>query len=450
MLWTKEDTENDSFVDIFTSLNSDQCSTEKAPVRNQADDHDFRKRSKRFNHKFEQYAEECRDEGKTWFGQKNYLKAMHEFNRSLMFARPGSLEIGLGLANRSACFFYLNMPNECLHDIELAKASNYPAHLQTKLDDRAVKCRTLKAQHVQPSHCVIREPALSFWQHERHVGVADCLEIQQNDECGHHIRTLCDLDIGQIVLVEPPFSIVPTKYSVQHRDRCFHCFRQLKNFITCTDCLKGFYCNVDCMEQAHHRIACSMDVIVDEKEQTEIELVVKTFLNINAAFEDANFLLKVVDGLLHNNDFADDLTPAQQNFCLLFKLPNVMHGKYSDDELMELKRKSADTYEIIQSFPEIERKFSTAKTKCFMQHLIFHLFAIIGRAIDLNEPIRTDSKPFLASYSLQQYACAFYPFGCQINHSCIPNVAWFCADNRLICTVIRPIRKGEQLFRSYW
>lgn len=450
MLWSKEGTTNESYVDIFPQPNDDQLSTEESNTRHEADDRDFQKRSKRFDQKFEQYAEECRDEGKKLFAQKKYIKAMQEFNRSLMFARSGSQEISLALANRSACFYHLNMPNECLHDIELAKASNYPAHLQTKLDDRALKCQALKNRNVKPNHCVIRKPALSFWEHERYAGAADCLEIQQNDEFGYHIRTICDLDIGQTVLVEQPFSIVPTKFSVQNRDRCFFCFNQLKNFITCTNCLKGFYCNADCMERSHHRIDCSIDVVADDKDQIEMELVVKTFQNVNASFANANSLMEIVELLVRDGDFPDDLTPAQRSFCLLFKLPNVMHGKYSDEQLSELKRKSAAAYRIIiASFPDIKSKYPSIELQRFIQHLIFHLFPIVGYAIDLNVPIRTESKPFLASYSLEHYASGFYPFGCHINHSCIPNVSWFCVGSRLVCTVIRPIKKDEQLFRSY-
>lgn len=450
MLWTKEDTANDSYVDIFTQSDGDQFSSETANVRNEADDRDFKRRSKQFDQKFEQYAEECRDEGKKRFAKRNYIKAMQEFNRCLMFARPGSQETSFALANRSACFFHLNMPDECLHDIELAIASNYPAHLQSKLNDRREKCHQLQNQNVKPNLFVIREPVLSFGQHERYVGVADCLEIQRNDnEIGQQIRTTCDLDIGQIVLVEPPFSIVPTKFSIQNRDRCFYCLTQLKNFITCTDCLKGFYCNSDCMERAHHRIECSMDVIVDEKETIEIELVVKTFLNMNDAFADADVLMKCVNSLLHDNEFPDNSTPAQRSFCLLFELSKRVHKQHSDEQWSELKRKSATTYRIITSFPVMKSKYSSIEQQRFIQHLILHLFSIVGFAIDLNEQIRTDSKPFLASYSLEHYASAFYPFGCHMNHSCIPNVSWFSAGNHLVCTAIRPIKKGEQLLRSF-
>lgn len=451
MLWSKEDTTNNAYIDIFTQPIDDQLSADEKSEQNEADDRDFQRRSKRFDHKFEEYAEECRDEGKKCFAQKNFIRAMQEFNRSLMFARPGSQEISLALANRSACFYHLNMPNECLHDIELAKASNYPANLQAKLDDRVLKCQAMKKQNVKPNLCVIREPTLSFWEHEEYTGVADCLEIRQNkDKSGYEIRTICDLDIGQTVLIEQPFSIVPTKFSVQNRDRCFFCFNQLKNFITCTDCLKGFYCNADCMEQAYHRIDCSIDVITDDKvEQMEIELVVKTFLNANAAFADANILMKICDLLLRDDDIPDDLTQIQRRFCLLFKLPNVMRRKYSDEQIAELKRKSACAYQIISMFADIKLEYSSCEKQRFIQHLIFHLFCIVGHAIDLNEPIRTDSKPFLAAYSLEHYASAFYPVGGPIKHSCIPNVSWFSDRNRLVCTVIRPIKKGEQLYRSY-
>lgn len=451
MLWSKEDTANGPYIDILVQSNDDQFSTVENSDRNEADDRDFQKRSKRFDHKFEKYAEECRDEGKKCYARKDFIKAMQEFNRSLMFARSGSQEISLALANRSACFYHLNMPDECLRDIELAKASNYPADLQAKLDDRVLKCQQLKKQNVKPELCVIRKPALSFWEHERYAGVAGCLEIQQNkDKSGFDIRTLCDLDIGQTVFVEQPFSIVPTKFSIQNRDRCFRCFSQLKSFITCTDCLKGFYCNNDCMESAHHRIDCSVDVVThDQNESIGIELVVKTILNATAAFADANKLMKIVDVLLRDDELPDDLTPTQRNFCFLFKLPNVMHGKYSDEQLAELRRKSASAHRIVASFPNIKLKYSSIEQRRFIQHLIFHLLCIVGHAISLNETIRSDSKPFLAAYSLEHYASAFYPVGCHIKHSCIPNVTWFSDRNRLVCTVIQPIKKGEQLLRSY-
>lgn len=451
MLWSKEDTTNGSYIDIFDKSNDDQLSTAESG-RNEADDRDFLEREKRFDHKFEEYAEECRDEGKKYYARKDFIKAMQEFNRCLMFARSGSQEISLAIANRSACFYHLNMPDECLRDIELAKASNYPADLQAKLDDRVSKCHELKKQDVKPHLYVIREPALSFWEHERYAGVADCLEIQQSDDkSGYDIRTICDLDIGQTVFVEPAFSIVPTKFAVQNRDRCFCCFNQLKNFITCRDCLKGFYCNNDCMERACHRIDCSVDVVRDDqREQVEIELLVKTFLIANAAFDDADNLMKIVDLLLRDGDnLPDDLTPAQRSFCFLFKLPNAMREKHSDEQLSELKRKAASAYQIVASFEGIKLKYSSIEQQRFIQHLIFHLFCIVGHAIDLNEPIRTDSKPFLAAYSLEHYASALYPVGCHIKHSCIPNVSWFSDRNRLVCTVIRPIKKGEQLFRSY-
>lgn len=205
------------------------------------------------------------------------------------------------------------------------------------------------------------------------------------------------------------------------------------------------------MERAHRRIECNtnVDVIVQDKEQMDIDLVVKTFLNIDAAFEDSSYLMEIVRLLLNECELPDNLTPAQRSFCSIFKLQQKMPEKYTNEQLSELKRRSATAYRVIASFPDIKTKYSSDELQRFVQHLVFHLFAIAKYAIDLNESSRTDSKPFLASYCLGHFATGFYAFGFHINHSCIPNVSWFCAGNRLVCTAIRPIKKGEQLLRSY-
>jgi SET domain-containing protein len=37
-----------------------------------------------------------------------------------------------------------------------------------------------------------------------------------------------------------------------------------------------------------------------------------------------------------------------------------------------------------------------------------------------------------------------------LNHSCLPNVHSFSVDNKVAVVVLKPIKEGEQLFRSYW
>lgn len=449
MLWSKEKTsESSSYVELFSKISPNITSSETGTaIHDELEAKEFKKRLKHYDKKFAELAKERREDGKKLFGKKDYVNAMKEFNRCLMFAQPDSVEIGLAYANRSACFFYMNMPNECLVDIELAKKSNYPNDLMDKLDNRASKCNNLEREDVKPLHTPIREPLLSFKEHEQFAGVAECLEINKNDEFGLHVITKSDLKIGQTILLERPFSIVPTKFCTQNRDRCFYCFRKLRNFMSCEDCLVGFYCDMECMTKAHHKMECNMEIFSSEKEK--IQLVVKTFLNINAIFSDVDGLIKTINSLLNGNEFGmDDLSAAQKEFCSLFQL-ELHCEKYTNERKDAMTEKSKIAYDIVKSFPDIKERYATEEQQRFVQHLIHHLCYMVERAIDLQDYVRANSKSPLASYSFEHYAKAMYPFASYIRHSCIPNVCWFSVDDRLVCKVIQPIKSGEQIFRSH-
>lgn len=437
MLWHKQEAQNaETYIDICARTIPDAC----LPEKNNTDKH-----SK--SRKDELLAKQHREEGKKLFAKKTYVEAMQEFNRCLMFAPHGSEEAALAYANRSACFFHLNMFQECLVDIEQAKKSNYPTNLIDKLKTRATKCKTLlEKKDVKPVLFTIREPSLTFEEHEKFQGVANCLEIKRNDKIGRHVVTTRDLEIGQTILVERPYSIVATDFSAQNRDRCFQCFRKWSNFISCYNCLVGSYCNENCMAKSFHKLICNLEISSNDREKCE--LVVKTFYKTNAAFADVDVLMSTVNLMLKDHDVPDDLTTAQRNFCFLFQL-GQNHEKHSHQQSKKFTSISTAIYVKIAQFQDFNEKFVTNKHRCFAQHLILHLFYTVEHAIELHEHIRNDSKSILASYSFEHYASGLYPVGCWINHSCVPNVCWFSVDDRLICKVIWPIKKGEQIFRSY-
>lgn len=138
-----------------------------------------------------------REKGKTLFAVGKYMDAMNAYNEALKHAENGSTELALAYANRSACFLHLNMPEECMKDIELAKKSKYPSHLMHKLDARAVKCAELLMDK-QSGAFTPMEPQLSFDEHKEFAGVADCLEIRRNVEFGRHVVTTRDLKVSSI------------------------------------------------------------------------------------------------------------------------------------------------------------------------------------------------------------------------------------------------------------
>lgn len=446
MLWKKE--RDGCYIDIFAAINPDSPITKlymEKYIEFNAREYENRENRSEYQ-KIPFTAKSHCERGKQLFAEEKYVDAMQAFNAALIFSPYRYEEMAFAYANRSACFLHLNMPNECLVDVAWAKISNYPRHLMQNLDDIAAAGRVLKEKNIKPTPFAMAEPALSFAENEKFGGVADCLEIRRNGKFGHHVVTTCDLEIGQTILVEHPFSIAPRKCCGQHFDRCFYCCSKFKNFISCANCNAGFYCNKRCMEKAFHQTDSNMEASTDCK--GKFDLVVKTFLNIIDAFPDGNHLMSTVDSLINGNNAANDLTAAQKNFCSIFRLA-LNDNKFTEEQAKDLRSKSTFAYLAMTPFPQFKEMFITKEQRCFAQHLVLHLFHITEHAIDLYELVRADNTTPMSKYTIHQFASGMYPFGCYINHSCVPNICWYSIDDRLICKVIQPIKKGEQIFRSY-
>lgn len=440
ILWKKSKSKNSDhlFIDIFKIKNN---VIHLSPIEAQ-----FDTVKTNVSQKNDSEARILREEGKEFFADGKYENAMKKFNHSLRLAENGSEEVGLAYANRSSCFFSLKLLDECMVDLKLANKSNYPEHLMPKLENRTVQCTILMRNTQFKSEFVVREPILSFSEHTKYVGVADCLEIWADAAYGRHIIATRDLDVGQTILVEKAFSIVPTKYMNMGRDRCVNCFKEFRNFITCRNCINSRFCYDGCMEESYHNLNCNLPIPQAQPELSQ--MVLEILFKVNEAFPDVDMLMKTVEALL-NGEEADDLTNViQRDFCLIFQLI-TNHEKRSDEQIEELRNACAIIFTALMNLPEFNLKFTKMKHARFLQHLIFHLLHISENSVDLYQYFQEDENTKLMSCTFQPYAYGIYPIGCQINHNCVPNIAYFSIDDRLVCKVIRPIRKGGQIFRSY-
>lgn len=403
--------------------------------------------------KYNAYARNNLQRGEKCFAEKDYLKAMNCFNQALACAENGSNEIGLAYANRSACFFDLNMFDKCLVDIENAKKANYPTHLMHEMDARESKCKELmKDEKYKPVHfSIVDEPKLDFNEHEEHAGVANCLEIRKNAEFGRHVVTTCDLKIGQTILIEQPYSSDHYFKSYRYSDMtyCSHCLKPGMNFITCEKCSNEFFCNDNCLVKSFHKVECGLPK-KNLLHQTSL-LILKTFYNMNAAFPDVDEFMQIIEVVL-SGEPPIGLTDEQKKFCLIFALVHN-HEKMYYIDVKDMARGSKELFDRLMLIPYIKSKYGTLeKHQRFLKHMILHLFHITNHAFALNKismKIELNEESTLKSYFYQQFALAMYAFGCYINHSCVPNVCCLSVDDRLICKVLRPIKAGEQLFRSY-
>ncbi|XP_031628272.1 SET and MYND domain-containing protein 4-like [Contarinia nasturtii] len=389
-----------------------------------------------------------REQANAIFAQGKYYDAMEQYNLAMSMAKNcRSEEFGLAIGNRASCFFNLNMIENCLADVQLAKGTNYPKHLMHKLNEREIRCTKLmaKPQFKSASHD-IWEPTLSFNEHNEFAGVADCLKIKKNDRFGRHIVTTCDLKIGQTILVERPYAAVPPREN-EGRMRCWYCFKECMNFIPCKSCLCVIYCNEECMEMSFHKMECNRPAALSRKET--YELIMRMIFKINADFTDVDALMDLVQLLIDGKKPPMNLTQSQKYFCALFQL--VHHHKKVSAYGLERMRASAGIVILTTSrYPEFKRKYLSLKHKRFLQHLILHLFHVAEHAIDMFEYFQKDTTAIIANYEYRHFARGMYPFACYINHSCVPNICWFHVDDRLVCKVIRPIKKGQQIFRSYF
>lgn len=448
ILWKKrESLDSDLFIELFAGRGYDFHADVKYYEANDLDEYSDAT-SNTWLHcsesKKNDVAKQHREDGKTLFADGKYFEAMMQFNNALKLAKNESDELGLAYANRSSCFFYLNMLAECMTDIELATKSNYPAHLLDKLEDRVKMCTQL-IKLIEPNTNEFREPFLDFDENGEFPGVADCLEIQENDAFGRHVVTTCDLKIGQTVLVEPAYSIVPYSKSEGH-SRCAHCSKQYQNFIPCERCVNVLFCNTECMERSFHKYHCVL--WLPEPDEEKFKLVLNTFFRINDAFGDFDLLMQTVKSLL-NGDNTIVGTKEQRKFCRLFQLAHN-HEKKTDEESEMLRTVANHCFHaIVKSLPDFKRTFSDLKRRRFLQHLILHLCHITEYENFMHEYLLGKDDDEISASIFDGYASAMFLFGAYINHSCLPNVFWFTVDDCLIAKVIRPIKKGEQIYRAY-
>lgn len=436
ILWKKENwKKSDSYIDIFDIKNH---KISFKPVESMLIAHKPEPKNNRKSNAF-------REDGKTLYELKKYENAMKKFNYSLQLAEKGTEESGIAYANRSSCFFHLKMLEECLIDIDLARKSNYPKHLMHKLDAREAKCKEIMENSNQPEKIAVREPLLSFDEHKQFKGVANCLQIKYNHGFGRHVVTKSDLEIGKTILIERPYQIVGSENTNLGRDRCLHCFREGRNLVPCNTCISSNFCHDGCMEESVHKMSCNM--AVPSIETFRFQLVFEMLYRIIIDFPKVDLLMKTVEHLLKGEEVYD-LTTAQRDFCRIFQLAHH-HDKLSDEAIDELLHQISIAFVIIIKRPQFKNKFSKGKYRTFLQHLILHIYHVADYAIELVQYFIKNEDGTMYDIGTQTYAKGMYPFACYINHSCTPNVYIFSIGDRLICKVIRPIKKGEQIFRCY-
>ncbi|XP_061868569.1 SET and MYND domain-containing protein 4 [Colius striatus] len=258
-----------------------------------------------------------REEGNRLFGRRQYAAALRLYSQAASHELPGSPEVAVCFANRSAALFHLGHFEVCLEDIARAESHGYPDRLLPKVLLRKVECllclgrlqdaadtlsmvenkitmdgkvtspahQTLlkklsqlkiklheKESHPEPAQeaCGDNQTQLEIWEENDSIsGASSSLSLDFDIERGRHLVASQDIGPGQSLLKEEAFvSVLCPGESLLLQDSsgtawdtrvtnadlyCHHCLRQLLASLPCRGCSYAKYCSQNCADVAWER-----------------------------------------------------------------------------------------------------------------------------------------------------------------------------------------------------
>ncbi|RLV92327.1 hypothetical protein DV515_00013804 [Chloebia gouldiae] len=267
-----------------------------------------------------------REQGNREFKRGQYQAALRLYSKAASHELPGSPELSVCFANRSATLLHLGHFEVCLEDIARAESHGYPDRLLPKVLLRKAECllclgklqdaqdilRVLeskfaldgvmsthltrlkklsqlkvklveKERHPEPAQeargGIQEEPEI--WQENNRIsGASSSLSLGFDAERGRHLVASQDIVPGQSLVKEEAFVSVlcpgeclplqagDTAWDTRATNvdlYCHRCLRQLLASVPCQGCSYAKYCSQDCAAlawQQYHRTECSLGALL--------------------------------------------------------------------------------------------------------------------------------------------------------------------------------------------
>uniref|UniRef100_A0A182VE49 MYND-type domain-containing protein n=1 Tax=Anopheles merus TaxID=30066 RepID=A0A182VE49_ANOME len=178
----------------------------------------------------------------------NYIEALKYFNASIAHTELNSVDRGIAYANRSIVCMELHQYEDCVVNVRLARASNYPVRFLPKLAAREARAqhalqriRTINAWKQKNGHW----SADRNWQQQEKKPLAAANGAEElSTKLGPHLHGLAVVEYEHLYA------------------RCNYCHsRRLFTFIPCEGCTVAMFCSVACLTEAYrkyHRYECGL------------------------------------------------------------------------------------------------------------------------------------------------------------------------------------------------
>lgn len=165
------------------------------------------------------HAKKFRNIGNSKLKKQKYFEALENFNKSLCLAEEGSEDASLCYASRSEVFAEVKEIEKCLQNKKLSTASK---NQQIEIYEST----ETKSMEESVSNYPWSFFKLSFPPNDKIPFIANCLEIQNDENFGRFITTKHCLSPGDIIAIEEPFFKI-VHSSASHL-RCANCLKSNK------------------------------------------------------------------------------------------------------------------------------------------------------------------------------------------------------------------------------
>lgn len=370
-----------------------------------------------------------RKRGDAEFQKSNWSGAMKYYNRSLCFAKMGSVHMGVAYAKRAQCFFQLKMYEKCLVDMDLARFANYPRQQYALLQMREDECLKLIANGVEPTPTL---PRLDFAPDAKFPEMANVLKIiKSNGKWQIAART--DIKVGQIVLVERSFVSTYTESS----QKCCICSANFANLVPCNQCSSALMCP-ECNGSIIHQVECDAQVLFEDN-YAPVSDTFRSILLAMTMFDDADELMNFVEPVISGDLAKIPTSITDQNSKyrgFLHLAPMISSTNMKDDSSMAFVNCNS-----LMGHPIVNEYFHTERHRRFLMHLVFHhLNALKFRGVNScvvgfeNAAESTDYALVLAT---------------SFTHSCAPHITLKMMDGYAVLITVLPVKKGQHLKLSF-
>ena len=399
-------------------------------------------------------AESCRATGNKFYSNKQFLDALVFYNQSLCFTESGSEHVkAFAYANRSAVYYELELFDECLKNIELAKLNKYPENNLKKLEQREELClakiNNVMSKTDKPVGSEFLK--LTLQPNKRLPFIADCLELKSDERFGRYITTKANLHPGEVVCVEEPF----TKFLLpSHRYKyCATCLNDnFLNLISCKNCTSTMFCSDDCVKlgnEKFHKYECEVIDKLNSLGTKILRIALRTFFE---ALHVCSGNVEELKSLINENQ---NSSRTVFDFDFPFDRKNVLQA-IDALESNESARIGADLFQrsgivaiisnLILKHSPLKHVLTTDEDQDFFKCFIFKQTQIAASNYHglFNSVIKKSEIE-----SNTQHGSGSFPFCSLINHSCAPNIVRVTSGCKNHIIINRPIPAGGQLFDNY-